>query len=142
MAQRAATGPQWRVSSSPQTRRADASFERAPHSFPTTLNTSPCTSTHPQTEYNKIVTKTALGFVVMGTIGFFVKLIFIVREGWLCCGAWVVCVRRRMRLGATPPPPQPLPGEEATHSLPTLPLSFSFLLQPINQIIVGGSVKE
>ena len=30
-------------------------------------------------EYNKICSRTALGFVVMGFIGFFVKLIFIVR---------------------------------------------------------------
>ena len=29
-------------------------------------------------EFNKICSKTALGFVVMGFIGFFVKLIFIV----------------------------------------------------------------
>jgi len=30
-------------------------------------------------EFNKITTQTALGFIVMGFIGFFVKLIFIVR---------------------------------------------------------------
>jgi hypothetical protein len=30
------------------------------------------------TEFTKITSKTALGFVVMGFIGFFVKLIFIV----------------------------------------------------------------
>jgi len=28
-------------------------------------------------EFNKIMTKTALGFVIMGFVGFFVKLIFI-----------------------------------------------------------------
>jgi hypothetical protein len=31
-------------------------------------------------EFNKICLRTALGFVVMGFIGFFVKLIFIVRR--------------------------------------------------------------
>lgn len=30
-------------------------------------------------EYTKICTRTAVGFIVMGFIGFFVKLIFIVR---------------------------------------------------------------
>ena len=33
----------------------------------------------PLAEFNKIVLQTALGFVVMGFIGFFVKLVFIVR---------------------------------------------------------------
>lgn len=33
-----------------------------------------------KTEFTKITSKTALGFVVMGFIGFFVKLIFIVRK--------------------------------------------------------------
>jgi protein transport protein SEC61 subunit gamma and related proteins len=31
-------------------------------------------------EFNKITIRTALGFVVMGFIGFFVKLIFIVSD--------------------------------------------------------------
>lgn len=35
-------------------------------------------SASPPAEFNKICSKTAIGFVVMGFIGFFVKLIFIV----------------------------------------------------------------
>ena len=37
-----------------------------------------CSHRPRQTEFTKITSKTALGFVVMGFIGFFVKLIFIV----------------------------------------------------------------
>ena len=35
-------------------------------------------------EFNKITVRTALGFIVMGFIGFFVKLIFIVSGSALC----------------------------------------------------------
>ena len=37
-------------------------------------------------EFNKITVRTALGFIVMGFIGFFVKLIFIV-SGCVLCAA-------------------------------------------------------
>ena len=40
----------------------------------------------PFAEFNKICSRTALGFVVMGFIGFFVKLIFIVS---LCANGWL-----------------------------------------------------
>jgi hypothetical protein len=36
------------------------------------------TAVAPATEFNKITSKTAIGFILMGFIGFFVKLIFIV----------------------------------------------------------------
>lgn len=62
---------------------------------------------HPHPEFNKIATKTALGFVVMGFIGFFVKLIFIVSGGcvqWgaavsLPCVSMCACVCLRTRTG-------------------------------------------
>ncbi len=37
------------------------------------------------TEFNKICLQTALGFIVMGFIGFFVKLVFIVSFYLLTC---------------------------------------------------------
>jgi preprotein translocase subunit Sss1 len=36
------------------------------------------TAVVPAAEFNKITSKTAIGFILMGFIGFFVKLIFIV----------------------------------------------------------------
>jgi hypothetical protein len=36
------------------------------------------TAVAPAAEFNKITSKTAIGFILMGFIGFFVKLIFIV----------------------------------------------------------------
>ncbi len=67
-------------------------------------------------EFNKITVRTALGFIVMGFIGFFVKLIFIV-SGWVLCAApfWPVSL------------------------LTWWPDTVSVSLQPINQIIVGGA---
>ncbi len=60
---------------------------RLPHMFRT--------STHQQmlsAEYTKICTRTAVGFIVMGFIGFFVKLIFIVSTIFaLCMEAWAAC---------------------------------------------------
>lgn len=105
-------------------------------------------------EFNKIATKTALGFVVMGFIGFFVKLIFIV-SGWCCggrsrggapgCLPYRVggpCVKktstgRRRRLS----------GGDTTHTIFFFsahppPFFASTTTQPINQIIVGGSVAK
>ncbi len=67
-------------------------------------------------EFNKITVRTALGFIVMGFIGFFVKLIFIV-SGCVPCAAphWRVSL------------------------LILWPDAVSVSPQPINQIIVGGA---
>ena len=80
-------------------------------------------------EYNKIVTKTALGFVVMGTIGFFVKLVFIVSEEE---DKMEGSARERdtaaRALEVAPP--------TCTHF--SIPFPSPARTQPINQIIVGG----
>ena len=58
----------------------------------------------------------------MGFIGFFVKLIFIVRpklEAALCCSSL----------------------RQSSRTEDTAVLTVSMLLQPINQIIVGGTVS-
>ena len=56
----------------------------APPPFSSFCSTSSSSTKPPpcfkNTEFTKITSKTALGFVVMGFIGFFVKLIFIVRS--------------------------------------------------------------
>ena len=78
-------------------------------------------------EFNKITVRTALGFIVMGFIGFFVKLIFIVsallawpgRAGALPCRT--CSVLRRV---------------DAHPAALTLDVLW---VQPINQIIVGGA---
>ncbi len=87
-------------------------------------------------EYNKIVTKTALGFVVMGTIGFFVKLVFIVS-----------CLRGELEEGDDDGGEGAGTGERKGHDTLGSLLYLSTctpppLKQPINQIIVGGSAKE
>jgi len=75
-------------------------------------------------EFNKITVRTALGFIVMGFIGFFVKLIFIVSA-----------------LLAQPGRAAALPcrtcSEQATH--PAALTLDALGVQPINQIIVGGA---
>ena len=67
-------------------------------------------------EFEQICWRTGAGFVVMGFIGFFVKLIFIVSALWP--GAWFPPVTDARACRVTPP---------------------ACGLQPINQIIVGGS---
>ena len=67
-------------------------------------------------EFNKITVRTALGFIVMGFIGFFVKLIFIV-------SACVLCALPCWRLSP----------------LTLWPDAVYVSPQPINQIIVGGA---
>jgi hypothetical protein len=120
-------------------------------------------------EFNKITTQTALGFIVMGFIGFFVKLIFIVRSCTL--GLAHVCRLFDVALstsqinpldphGATNPNPLQQTGRrppygricccQETSAARTLCSPHlaeaevaSFLcVQPINQIIVGGSVSQ
>ena len=57
-----------------------------------TSSSSP--SSNHETEFTKITSKTALGFVVMGFIGFFVKLIFIV-SSWELGSRFRIQFKRR-----------------------------------------------
>lgn len=83
-------------------------------------------------EFNKICLQTALGFIVMGFIGFFVKLVFIVsytpalflRDLLTRLGDWTV---------------QTLPFDGFHENFVTLIDKGCGVVQPINQIIVGGS---
>ncbi len=51
--------------------------------FRSTMNTDPTTATCFIAEFMKVCSRTAVGFIVMGFIGFFVKLLFIVSAGRL-----------------------------------------------------------
>ena len=62
----------------PDRRGVDARPHRQQHNVAVPI-VQPCPSvTSVYAEFNKITLRTAIGFVVMGFIGFFVKLIFIV----------------------------------------------------------------
>lgn len=127
------------------------------------LNLTETASALLHAEYLKVCGKTAVGFIVMGFIGFFVKLLFIVSPSSTCTAACALLatvsrlhvhsggVHRQLLSDITLV--EQIFGRQQTrmatvHALAgpvwqlftaiLLPCSISCYVQPINQIIVGG----